>query len=92
MGFSPTVYVRLASDTGVMQLCAVTNGFSQSSEVEVFCPTEYSWEKKGVIMKRHRKLPRAWAIQSVSLHSWHPLAHTDSLSGEMAAGPKLHFI
>lgn len=49
------------------QLCAVTNGFSQSSEAEVFCPTAYSWEKKVATMERCRKLPRAWAIQSLDL-------------------------
>lgn len=66
MGFSPTVYV-LSRQWYRSQLRAVTNGFSQSSEAQVFCPTVYTWEKKGVTMERHRKLPRAWAIQSAFL-------------------------
>lgn len=85
--FSPIVRV-LCPQCYRSQVCAVTNGiFSWSNAGEASCPAGYPQEKSyyGKVQKA------AWSVGELASTPGTAGILRDSLSGEVTAGPRLHF-
>lgn len=85
--FSPIVHV-LCPQCYRSQVCAVTNGiFPWSSAGEVPCSTGYPWKNSyyGKVQKA------AWSVGKLASTPGTAGIPSGSLSGEVTAGPRLHF-